>query len=62
MKLKDILKQLPEGYKKACWETKAMDRRRGIQDEDTLLTLCLYYSYGNSLIDTQNYALTSLRC
>lgn len=58
MELKDILKQMPEGYKKACWETKAMDRRRGIQDEDTLLTLCLYYSYENSLIDTQNYALT----
>lgn len=59
MELRDILKQMPEGYKKACWETKAMDRRRGIQDEDTLLTLCLYYSYENSLIDTKNYALTS---
>lgn len=59
MELKDVLNQMPEGYKKACWETKAMDRRRGIQDEDTLLTLCLYYSYENSLVDTQNYALTS---
>ncbi len=59
MELKDVLKQMPEGYKKACWETKAMDRRKGIQDEDTLLTLCLYYSYENSLVDTQNYALTS---
>lgn len=59
MELKDILNQMPEGYKKACWETKAMNRRRGIQDEDTLLTLCLYYSYENSLIDTQNYASTA---
>lgn len=59
MEIKDILKQMPEGYKKACWETKAMNRRRGIQDEDTLLTLCLYYSYENSLIDTQNYASTA---
>lgn len=59
MEIKDILKQMPEGYKKACWETKAMNRRRGIQDEDTLLTLCLYYSYDNSLIDTQNYASTA---
>ncbi len=61
MELKDILKQMPEGYKKACWETKAMVRRRGIQNEDKLLTLCLYYSYENSLIDTQNYALTTLK-
>lgn len=59
MELKDILKQMPEGYKKACWKTKAMNRRKGIQDEDTLLILCLYYSYENSLVDTQNYALTS---
>ncbi len=59
MELKEILNLLPEDYKNACWETKAMDRRRGIQDEETLLALCLYCSYGNSLIDTQNYALTS---
>lgn len=59
MKLKDIMKEMPEGYKKACWETGGMDRRRGIQDEEELLTLCMYYAYGNSLIDTQNYALTT---
>lgn len=40
MELKDILQLLPEGYKEACWETKAMSRRIGIQDENTLLTLC----------------------
>lgn len=60
MKLKEILKEIPEGYKKACRETKAMDRRRGIQDEERSLTLCLYYAYENSLIDVQNYALTAL--
>lgn len=59
MEIKDILNLMPEGYKKACWETKAMDRKRGIQDEEMLLSLCLYYSYGNSLVDTQNHALTS---
>lgn len=61
MELKDIMQQMPEGYRKACWETKAMSRKKGIQDEETLLTLCLYYSYGNSLIDTQNYALMTFK-
>lgn len=52
----DILTLLPKGYKEACWETKAMSRRKGIQDEDTLLKLCLYYAYDHSLIDVKNYA------
>lgn len=60
MELKDIMKELPEGYKEACWATKAMSRKKGIQDEETLLTLCLYYAYDWSLIDTQNYAKTFL--
>lgn len=60
MKLEDILKMLPQGYQKACWETKAMKKKRNIQEEDTLLKLCLYYSYESSLVDTQNYALTQL--
>lgn len=60
MKLKDILKYLPEGYREACWETKAMQRRIGIQDEDVLLTLCLYYAYEKSLVDTKIYADTFL--
>ena len=45
---KDVLPLLPEGYKQACWETKAMRRRKGIQDEDSLLKLCLYYAYDHS--------------
>ena len=53
---KDVLSLLPEGYKQACWETEAMRRRKGIQDEDSLLKLCLYYAYDHSLVDVKNYA------
>lgn len=60
MEIQDILKQLPEGYKEACWETKAMRRKRGIQNEDILLTLCLYYVYDKSLVDTKIYAQSFL--
>lgn len=60
MELKNIIELLPEGYKEACWETKAMSRKKGIQDEEILLTLCLFYAYDRSLIDTQNYAKTFL--
>lgn len=56
MELKDIMELLPKGYKEACWETKAMSRKRGLQDEEALLTLCLYYAYNRSLIEVQNYA------
>ena len=60
MKMKDILKQLPQGYEEACWKTNAMQRRRGIQDEAALLTLCLYYAYDKSLVDTKIYAKSFL--
>lgn len=60
MELKEIFQYLPEGYREACWETKAMQRRKGIQDEDILLTLCLYYAYEKSLVDTKIYADTFL--
>ena len=56
MKRSDIINLLPENYKQLCWESKAMSRHRGIQDEETLLLLALFYSYGNSLIDVKNYA------
>ena len=56
MELSDIMELLPKGYKEACWETKAMSRKRGLQDEEALLTLCLYYAYNHSLIEVQNYA------
>jgi len=60
MNMKDILKQLPEEYKEACWETKAMQRRIGIQNEESLLILCLYYAYDKSLVDTSAYAKSFL--
>lgn len=60
MEMNDILKQLPEGYEKACWETKAMQRKKGIQDEASLITLCLYYTHDKSLVDTKIYAKSFL--
>ncbi len=51
-----LMKYLPEGFKQACWETKAMERKRGITDEETLLKLCLFYAYDHSLIEVQAYA------
>ena len=60
MEFNNIIELLPEGYKEACWETKAMSRKKGIQDEEVLLRLCLFYAYDRSLIDTQNYAKTFL--
>lgn len=51
-----IMKYLPDGFEKACWETKAMQRKRGITDEKTLLKLCLFYVYNHSLIEVQAFA------
>lgn len=58
--LEDIMKNLPDNYRNMCWETNAMCRKAGIQDEKLLLTLCLYYRYEHSLMDTKNYAKTFL--
>ncbi len=56
MKIEEIIKMLPEGYEKACWETKAMSRKRGLQKEKDLLILCLFYAYNHTLIEVQSYA------
>ncbi len=56
MKIEEIIKMLPEEYEKACWETKAMSRKRGLQKEKDLLILCLFYAYDHTLIEVQNYA------
>ena len=56
MTREQLLKILPEGYEKACWDTKAMSRKRGLQSEKDLLTLCLFYGYNHSLIEVQSYA------
>ena len=58
--LEDMMKNLPDDYRDMCWETNAMCRKAGIQDEKLLLTLCLYYTYEHSLMDTKNYAKTFL--
>ena len=36
------------------------EQKKGIQDEEMLLRLCLFYAYDLSLIETQNYAKTFL--
>ncbi len=56
METEGFIKYLPEGYEKACWETKAMQRNRGITDAKTLLKLCLFYAYNHSLIEVQAFA------
>jgi hypothetical protein len=58
MDMSDVLKYLPEDCWKACWDTKAMQRKKGIQNEKQLLTLCMYYAYDKSLIDTRIYAMS----
>ena len=59
MNKEEILKYLPEGYEKACWETGAMSRKAGLQNEKDLLTLCLFYGYDHSLKETECYAKTA---
>lgn len=56
MTLDEIIELIPKGYEEACWDTKAMSRKKGIQNEKTLLKFCMYYAYGHSLIDVKNYA------
>lgn len=54
-----FFKMLPKGYEKACWETKALSRKIGLHNEQELLTLCLFYAYGHSLIEVESYAKAS---
>lgn len=56
MTREELFKIIPEGYEKACWETKAMSRKNGLQNEKDLLTLCIFYAYDHSLIEVQSYA------
>ncbi len=56
MDREELFKIIPEGYERACWETKAMSRKIGLQNEKDLLTLCLFYAYDHSLIEVQSYA------
>ena len=55
-KIEELLKLLPKGYEKACYETKAIERKRTVQTPEELLVLCLYYLYGTSLVETSQLA------
>lgn len=60
MDTNDLIKLLPEGYEDACYEKKAMTRKRTIRNPLDLLRLILFYLSGNkSLIDVSQFALIS---
>ena len=58
MQRTDLINFLPKNYKTLCWEHKAMTGHRGIQNEEELLMLSMFYSYGHSLMEVKNYAKT----
>lgn len=57
-----LMRELPEGYEKACYETGAIERGRGIKTPDDLMLLSLYHLVnGCSLKEiSQIAALTKL--
>lgn len=60
MDTNDLIKLLPEGYENACYEKKAMTRKRTITNPLDLLRLVLFYLSGDkSLIDVSQFALIS---
>lgn len=54
--IEELIKLLPEGYQQACYETKAIERKRTVQTPEELLVMCLYYIYGASLLETSQLA------
>ena len=58
MKRTDLMVMLPKNYKDMCWESGAKTRHRGIQSEEELLILALFYTCGHSLVEVKNYAKT----
>lgn len=54
--IEKLLALLPKGYEHACYETKAIERKRTIQTPEELLVLCLYYLYGMSFIKASQFA------
>ena len=60
MNTNDLVKLLPAGYEDACYEKKAITRKRTITNPLDLLRLILFYLSGNkSLIDVSQFALMS---
>lgn len=60
MDTNDLVKLLPQGYEQACFDKKAITRKRTIKKPPDLLRLILFYLSGNkSLIDVSQFALMS---
>ncbi len=60
MDTNDLVKLLPSGCEQACFEKKAITRKRTIKNPPDLLRLILFYLSGNkSLIDASQFALIS---
>lgn len=60
MDINDLVKLLPAGYEQACFDKKAITRKRTIKNPLALLRLILFYLSGNkSLIDVSQFALIS---
>ena len=60
MNTTDLVKLLPAGYEDACYEKKAITRKRTITNPLDHLRLILFYLSGNkSLIDVSQFALMS---
>ena len=58
MDTNDLVKLLPSGYEQACFDKKAITRKRTIKEPLDLLRLILFYLSGNkSLIDVSQFAL-----
>jgi len=57
-----LLKEMPEGYEKSCFEKNAIQRKRGITDPGDLMMLCLFHLInGCSLMEISEIArLTKL--
>lgn len=56
MNAKELIKMLPKDYEKACYESKAMTRKRVIKSPKDLLMLVLFYLFGeHSLIEVTRF-------
>jgi len=56
IQIEKLINLLPSGYSEACYQTKAIERKRTLQTPEELLVLDLYYLYGASLIETSHMA------
>ena len=55
--IEQIMDILPQGYEDSCFETKAIERKRGIKSAKDLMLLCLIYlTQACSLLEISKYA------